>query len=99
MADSDRKSVYPDMMLLPPPEEYCQECAREHDPEMPHDKQSLYYQMKFQIEKGRGATWTDAMAHCSQEVKDIWTEELLKLGEDVPIDYGNAQSNTDESEA
>lgn len=71
------------MMLLPPPADVCQECARDHDPDMPHDKQSLYYQMKFQLEHGRGATWADAMAHCSDEIKALWTEELQKLGVEV----------------
>ncbi|HML33810.1 hypothetical protein [Sporomusa sphaeroides] len=71
------------MTLLPPPPDVCQECARDHAPGLPHDKQSLYYQTKFQMEHGRGATWADAMAHCSDEVKAIWTEELQKLGVEV----------------
>lgn len=72
-----------DFMLLPPIPDVCQECAREHDPKLPHDKQSLYYQMKFQLEHGRGATWADAMAHCSDEIKALWTAELKKLGVEV----------------
>ncbi|AIF52041.1 hypothetical protein [Pelosinus sp. UFO1] len=68
------------MMLLPPRAEVCQECAVDHDPLFPHNPQSLYYQMKFQMENGRGATWVDAMAHCSDEMKEIWTEELQKRG-------------------
>lgn len=71
------------MMLLPPPSDVCQECARDHDLELPHDAQSLYYQTKFQMEHGRGATWVDAMAHCSDEIKAIWTEELKKIGVEV----------------
>jgi len=71
------------MMLLPPRPDVCQECARGHLPEMPHDKQSLYYQTKFNIEHGRGATWADAMAHCSNDVKAAWTKELQKLGVEV----------------
>lgn len=71
------------MMLLPPRKDVCQECARAHAPELPHDKQSLYYQMKFQMKHGRGATWLDAMAHCSDEMKAVWTEELQKLGVEV----------------
>lgn len=71
------------MLLVPPPPNVCCECAREHPAEYPHDKQSLYYQMKFQMEHGRGATWADAMAHCPEQVKTIWTEELQKLGVEV----------------
>lgn len=72
-----------ELMLLPPRPDVCQECARYHDPKLPHDKQSLYYQMKFQLEHGRGATWADAMAHCSDEIKALWTAELKKLGVEV----------------
>lgn len=71
------------MMLLPPRPDVCQECARDHDPRLPHDKQSIYYQIKFKMEHDRGATWADAMAHCSDEIKGLWTEELLKLGLEV----------------
>lgn len=72
-----------EMMLLPPRSDVCQECARSHDPSLPHDKQSLYYQVKFRLEHGRGATWADTMAHCTDEMKAIWTEELKKLGVEV----------------
>lgn len=71
------------MMLLPPSPDVCQECATDHDPEMPHNKQSLYYQTKFQMEHRRAATWEDAMSHCSDEVKAAWKKELLKLGVDI----------------
>lgn len=71
------------MMLLPPSPDVCQECARDHAPELPHDAQSLYYQVKFKMQHGRGATWADAMAHCSDEIKALWTAELEKLGVEV----------------
>lgn len=67
-------------MLLPPRPDVCQECARDHDPRLPHDKQSLYYQVKFKMKHGRGATWTDAMAHCTNEIKAAWTDGLKKFG-------------------
>lgn len=73
------------MMLLPPRPDVCQECARDHDPRLPHDKQSLYYQMKHQLEHGRGATWADSMAHCSDEIKAAWTDGLKKLGIEVEL--------------
>ena len=71
------------MMLLPPRPGVCQECATDHDPAMPHNQQSLYYQMKFQMEHGRGATWVDAMAHCSDDVKTKWIEALKTHGVEV----------------
>ncbi len=71
------------MFLLPPRSDLCQECATKHEPEMPHNQQSLYYQMAFKIKHGRSPTWADAMAHCSDEMKAVWTEELRKLGVEV----------------
>lgn len=68
------------MQLLPPAPGRCQECAVDHPPELPHDATSLYYQTKFNMEHGRGATWADAMAHCTDEMKDAWTESLAKGG-------------------
>lgn len=70
-----------DMALLPPSKDVCQECAVKHDPQMPHNQQSLYYQMKFKKERGRWPTWEDAMAHCAEDVKTLWREALLKRGQ------------------
>lgn len=66
------------MTLLPPAPGLCQICATDHEPHLPHNKQSLYYQMAFKIEHGREATWADALAHCSDEMKDLWVEALKK---------------------
>lgn len=66
--------------LLPPHPEKCQECATEHDPELPHNKMSLFYQVKFNLDHQRSATWIDAMAHCSEEIKKHSTEALTELG-------------------
>jgi hypothetical protein len=82
------------MMLLKPPPGNCQECARAHRPELPHDKNSLYYATKFKMAHGREPSWDDAMAHCTEEMKQQWnetmervkksTEQLLKEKEDDP---------------
>lgn len=64
--------------LLPPKEGVCQECAVDHPPDLPHDQESLYYQYHFLAEYGRWPTWDDAMAHCSDEMKATWREELAK---------------------
>jgi hypothetical protein len=71
------------MMLLPPKPDVCQECAVDHDPRLPHNQQSLYYQMKFKMEHGRDATWNDAMAHCTEEVKERWIGGLKFHGVEV----------------
>lgn len=66
--------------LLPCAKDVCQECAVKHDPSQPHNQQSLHYQYKFYGDHGRWPTWTDAMAHCSPEIKATWTHELRKCG-------------------
>lgn len=71
------------MMMLPPKAGVCQECAVDHRPEAPHNKQSLFYQYKFYNEHGRWPGWSDAMAHCDKDTKLKWTNELVKLGEKV----------------
>lgn len=69
-------------MLLPPLPEACQVCGRNpaHRPDEPHNRDSLYYQTKFQMEHGYPPTWLDAMAHCSLETQVKWERELRKAG-------------------
>lgn len=66
--------------MLPPDPDVCQECAVEHEPEMPHNQQSLFYQYKFYNEHGRWPTWLNSMAHCTEEMQALWRIELLKRG-------------------
>lgn len=66
--------------LLPPAPGVCQECAVDHDPSLPHNKHSLFYQYKFYNDHGRWPTWEDAMAHCTDEVKDYWKKALAEHG-------------------
>lgn len=68
--------------LLPPAADVCQKCAVKHRPEEPHNQESLYYHTYFQMKHGRPPTWSDAMAHCSQEMKTAWIKELAKYGEE-----------------
>lgn len=80
--------------ILPPPSNCCQICGVEHDERLPHNAQSFYYQYLFNAQYGRGATWDDAMSHCSNDIKKIFTEHLNKLGID-PKDknvHGNFKS-------
>lgn len=74
MAQSKRS-----MTLMSPAPDKCPVCAVKHSPGFPHDRESLYYQVKFNMEHGRVPTWLDAMAHCTDQVKKIWIEELEKL--------------------
>lgn len=61
----------------------CPKCAVKHDPQLPHNKDSLAYQYKFYDENGRWPTWEDAMSHCSEEMKNLWVEELRRKGIEV----------------
>jgi len=70
----------PKIMMLNPPPDLCQECAVKHDPESPHNKNSLYYQMKFHSQNGRWPSWEDAMVHCPDSMKKIWIEEFESRG-------------------
>ena len=65
------------------PEGNCPVCAVKHPLEQPHNLQSLYYQYKFYDEHGHWPTWEDAMAHCPEEIKGYWRQELTKRG--VPL--------------
>ena len=62
------------------PEGTCPECAVKHEPEQPHNCQSLAYQYKFYDQHGRFPSWTDAMAHCSPEIKAFWIKQLTSRG-------------------
>lgn len=61
----------------------CPMCAVKHDPEQPHNRDSLAYQYKFYDQHGRWPTWADAMSHCPAEIKAFWREELEKRGVEV----------------
>ena len=65
------------------PDGACTECAVKHSPEQPHNRDSLAYQYNFHDEHGRWPTWADAMAHCPEEVKKVWTQALREQGVDV----------------
>lgn len=72
--------VSKDMVLLPAKPGTCPQCAVNHPAEFPHDKQSLFYQMKFRQENERFPTWEDAMVHCSDDMKKVWRDALTERG-------------------
>lgn len=59
----------------------CAECAVKHEPEEPHNAQSMAYQYQFYAQHRRWPTWADAVAHCSPEMKTAWKTELENRGE------------------
>ncbi len=67
-------------MLLPAAPGLCEQCAVDHPPEEPHNRQSIYYQYWFRSHRGRWPTWRDAIAHCEPEIREFWEEELRKEG-------------------
>lgn len=58
----------------------CLECGAIHSPEQPHNRDSLLYQYKFYDKHGRWPTWSDAMGHCSKEVKELRKQALMSAG-------------------
>lgn len=66
--------------LLPCAPHVCQECAVDHEPEMPHNLQSLYYQYKFYGKNSRWPTWEDALSHCSVDIQNAWKQSLKERG-------------------
>ena len=68
------------IQILPPMRGTCPICAAMHEAELPHNRNSLYYRMKFRQQHGRFPTWEDAMAHCSEEMKAAWRDDLSRLG-------------------
>lgn len=66
--------------MLPPGPDVCPICAVAHPPDVPHDRETLYYQMRFNAAHGRWPTWADAIAHCTRKIQDLWKEELTLLG-------------------
>lgn len=68
------------LRLLPPTSGTCPECAVDHHPEEPHNRDSLTYQYRFYDANGRWPMWDDAMAHCDERTRELWREELRARG-------------------
>lgn len=68
------------MILLPPAADKCQQCAVDHEPKQPHNQQSVFWQYWFYGVNGRWPTWSDAIAHCSTEIKQQWIQALKSHG-------------------
>lgn len=72
------------LTLLPCAPDVCQSCAVKHEPGLPHDQQSLYWNYWFYGKNGRWPTWRDAMAHCTPEMQEHWIHALAEHGVEVP---------------
>ena len=66
--------------VMPAPPGHCQICGKRHEPSEPHDAQQLRYKLVFGGMIGREPTWADAIAHCSEEIRETWEGELRRLG-------------------
>lgn len=75
------------MMLMPARAGTCEHCAVIHPKEAPHDATSMFFKYKFYNENGQWPTWSDAMSHCTEEVKQLWTQVLKSKGIDVDSDF------------
>ena len=58
----------------------CPICATRHDPQEPHDRDSLYYQNWFRKRYKRFPTWEDAMSHCDEKTKRGYIRKLARRG-------------------
>lgn len=67
--------------LAPPAPDLCQQCAKKHRPDYPHDNQSLYYQFWFYHANGKWPTWEDAMKHCDADLRKAFRAKLKDRGE------------------
>ena len=83
MTQSAQQMPIGSMFLLPPAPDKCQVCATAHEPFLPHNAQSLYYQIAFNMQHGRAPTWIDAMEHCADDIRFAWQAELERMGVDV----------------
>jgi hypothetical protein len=71
------------LILLPPREGSRQLCGWTHDPAIPHDPNSIHYQIWFIMKYGRKPTWYDAIDHCTRETRELWLTNLRERGADV----------------
>lgn len=69
-----------DWHLLPAAPGNCPECNYPHQEHEPHNRDTLFYQIKFTAEHGRIPTWADAIAHCPHDLRLLWKATLQDMG-------------------
>lgn len=69
-----------EVKIIPPVPGSCPICASRHDPEEPHNRDSLYYLNWFYKKNKRFPTWRDAMSHCNEATKEKFKKKLMRQG-------------------
>lgn len=70
-----------ELLMLPAGPDRCETCNWIHRPDLPHNRETVFYQMRFYYENGyRWPTWNDAAAHCTPEIRADWFAALAKVG-------------------
>jgi hypothetical protein len=66
------------LQMIPPGPGCCPVCAAAaHGDEMPHNRDSLYYQWWFSVTNDRAPTWADAALRCSDATKARLKQHLI----------------------
>lgn len=65
-----------EIIITAPTPGRCRLCATAHRPEEPHNRNSLYYLVRFYQKHRRFPAWEDAMSHCSESRKEAFRKEL-----------------------
>lgn len=69
-----------EIRILPLTRWTCPLCADRHTEKEPHNRNSLYYQMRFFQDHHRLPTWGDTIADCSPFRKAYWKMEMKNKG-------------------
>ena len=69
-----------EIRLLPLDRWKCPICADRHSEKEPHNRNSLYFQMRFFQDHRRLPTWGDCLGHCSPFMRAYWRGEMAKKG-------------------
>ena len=69
-----------DIRILPINRRVCPLCADKHSKEEPHNRNSLYYKIRFFQEHRRMPTWGDALSDCGPCMRSYWEKEMKKKG-------------------
>lgn len=87
------------MTLLPAAPGTCRFCAVAHRPTDPHNRESLFYQVRFHQAHGRWPRWSDALAHCGDRTTWHWVNELTAHGAWTDADTAAMNDSTAIAEA
>lgn len=77
--------------LLPPAPDRCQCCAAKHEPEQPHNWQSMFWQYWYYNKHGRWPTMRDAFEHVTPELRQAWVDSLRERAAEARL-VGNAHA-------